>query len=59
MTRFVAVTACPTGVAHTFLAAEALEQAAARAGHPSKVETQGSLGTRNALTTRPSPGRKR
>jgi PTS system fructose-specific IIC component len=50
MTRFVAVTACPTGVAHTFLAAEALEQAAARAGHLIQVETQGSLGTRNALT---------
>ena len=51
MTRFVAVTACPTGVAHTFLAAEALEQAAVRAGHLIQVETQGSLGTRNALTT--------
>jgi len=50
MSRIVAVTACPTGVAHTLLAAEALEQSAARAGHTIKVETQGSLGTRNGLS---------
>ncbi len=50
MARIVAVTACPTGIAHTFMAAEALEQAAARLGHTIRVETQGSVGTRNALS---------
>jgi PTS system fructose-specific IIC component len=42
----VAVTACPTGIAHTYMAAEALEAAAARAGVPIAVETQGSAGSR-------------
>lgn len=42
--RIVAVTACPTGIAHTYMAAEALEQAAAEAGDEIKVETQGSAG---------------
>jgi len=41
----VAVTACPTGIAHTYMAAEALEAAAERAGVDIKVETQGSAGT--------------
>jgi PTS system fructose-specific IIC component len=40
--KFVAVTSCPTGIAHTFMAAEALEQAAKSAGHEIKVETQGA-----------------
>jgi PTS system fructose-specific IIC component len=48
--RIVAVTSCPTGVAHTFMAAEALEQGALAAGHRIKVETQGSVGAQNALT---------
>ncbi|WP_017539804.1 PTS fructose transporter subunit IIC [Nocardiopsis halophila] len=43
--RFVAVTSCPTGIAHTYMAAEALEQAAARAGHEIRVETQGAAGS--------------
>ncbi|MDA2813412.1 fructose-specific PTS transporter subunit EIIC [Nocardiopsis sp. RSe5-2] len=43
--RFVAVTSCPTGIAHTYMAAEALEQAAARAGHEIQVETQGAAGS--------------
>lgn len=43
--RLVAVTACPTGIAHTYMAAEALEQAAADAGHEIQVETQGSAGS--------------
>ncbi|APU15366.1 PTS fructose transporter subunit IIC [Actinoalloteichus fjordicus] len=43
--RFVAVTACPTGIAHTYMAAEALEQAAQAAGHQIQVETQGSAGS--------------
>ncbi|ABL82686.1 MULTISPECIES: fructose-specific PTS transporter subunit EIIC [unclassified Nocardioides] len=42
--RLVAVTACPTGIAHTYMAAEALEAAAARAGVDLQVETQGSAG---------------
>lgn len=42
--KFVAVTACPTGIAHTYMAAESLEQAAAAAGHEIHVETQGSAG---------------
>jgi PTS system fructose-specific IIC component len=40
--KLVAVTSCPTGIAHTFMAAEALEQAAREAGHEIKVETQGA-----------------
>jgi PTS system fructose-specific IIC component len=42
--RLVAVTACPTGIAHTYMAAEALEAAAERAGVDIAVETQGSAG---------------
>ncbi|WP_449429799.1 PTS fructose-like transporter subunit IIB [Pseudomonas putida] len=48
--RIVAVTACPTGVAHTFMAAEALQQAAQQLGHSFSVETQGSVGARNPLS---------
>jgi len=48
--RLVAVTACPTGVAHTFMAAEALQQAARALGYPLTVETQGSVGARNPLS---------
>ena len=47
--RIVAVTACPTGVAHTFMAAEALQQAARRLNYELQVETQGSVGARNPL----------
>ncbi|RGE22472.1 fructose-specific PTS transporter subunit EIIC [Leucobacter sp. wl10] len=43
--RFVAVTSCPTGIAHTYMAAEALENAAEAAGHTISVETQGSAGS--------------
>ena len=42
--RLVAVTACPTGIAHTYMAAEAIEEAARAAGHEIKVETQGAAG---------------
>nr|MDQ4008104.1 fructose PTS transporter subunit IIB [Actinomycetota bacterium] len=42
--RLVAVTSCPTGIAHTFMAAEALENAAREAGHDIAVETQGAGG---------------
>ncbi|ENU92010.1 hypothetical protein F971_03103 [Acinetobacter vivianii] len=48
--NFVAVTACPTGVAHTFMAAEALQQGAAKLGYRIQVETQGSVGAKNILT---------
>ncbi|MDR0209074.1 MAG: fructose-specific PTS transporter subunit EIIC [Pseudomonas putida] len=48
--RLVAVTACPTGVAHTFMAAEALQQAAKDLGYLLTVETQGSVGARNPLS---------
>jgi len=49
--RIVAVTSCPTGVAHTFMAAEALEQGGLALGYQVKVETQGSVGAQNALTS--------
>jgi PTS system fructose-specific IIC component len=48
--RIVAITACPTGVAHTFMAAEALQQAAKRLDYELQVETQGSVGARNPLS---------
>lgn len=48
--KIVAVTACPTGVAHTFMAAEALQQAAQQMGLQLSVETQGSVGARNPLS---------
>ncbi|MGX9961716.1 PTS fructose transporter subunit IIC [Roseomonas sp. F4] len=48
--RIVAITSCPTGIAHTFMAAEGLEQAAKALGHSIRVETQGSVGAQNALT---------
>ncbi len=44
------MTACPTGVAHTFMAAEALQQSAKRLGYDLQVETQGSVGARNPLS---------
>lgn len=48
--RIVAVTACPTGVAHTFMAAEAIESEAKKRGWWVKVETRGSVGAGNAIT---------
>ncbi|WCP70064.1 PTS fructose transporter subunit IIBC [Vibrio tubiashii] len=48
--KIVAITACPTGVAHTFMAAEALEEEGKRRGHQIKVETRGSVGAKNQLT---------
>lgn len=47
--RIVAVTACPTGVAHTFMAAEAIESEAKKRGWWVKVETRGSVGAGNAI----------
>ncbi len=48
--RLVAVTACPTGVAHTYMAAESIEGEAKKRGWWVKVETRGSVGTGNAIT---------
>ena len=48
--RLVGITSCPTGIAHTFMAAEALQKAAKALGHTIKVETQGSVGAKNQLT---------
>lgn len=50
MAKIVAVTSCPTGIAHTFMAAEALQAGAKALGHTIKVETQGSVGAQNTLT---------
>jgi fructose-specific phosphotransferase system IIB component len=47
--KLVGITSCPSGVAHTYMAAEALEQAAKKAGASIKVETQGSSGVENEL----------
>ena len=46
----VGVTSCPTGIAHTFMAAEALRKAATQLGYEVKIETQGSVGAKNQLT---------
>ncbi len=48
--NIVAVTACPTGIAHTYMAAEQLEKTARKLGHSIKVETQGAMGVENELT---------
>lgn len=48
--KIVAVCACPMGLAHTFMAAEALETAAKELGYEVKVETQGADGIQNELT---------
>ena len=48
--QILAVTACPTGIAHTYMAAEALEKAAEKMGVTIKVETDGSGGAKNVLT---------
>lgn len=47
--KIVAVTACPTGIAHTYMAAEQLEKTAKALGHQIKVETQGAMGIENEL----------
>jgi fructose-specific phosphotransferase system IIB component len=46
----VAVTACPTGIAHTYMAAEQLEKTGKKMGIQVKVETQGAMGIENELT---------
>ncbi len=54
----VAITACPTGIAHTYMAAEALEAKAKEMGLRIKVETQGSAGAKNVLTAEDVAGCK-
>jgi fructose-specific phosphotransferase system IIB component len=48
--NIVAVTACPTGIAHTYMAAERLEKAGRKLGFSIKVETQGAMGIENELS---------
>ena len=48
--NIIGATACPSGVAHTYIAAEALEKAFKNAGHNVNIETQGSIGIENELT---------
>lgn len=48
--KIVAVTSCPTGIAHTYMAAEQLEKTGRSLGHEIKVETQGAMGIENRLT---------
>lgn len=48
--KILAVTSCPTGIAHTYMAAEGLEKAATKAGCTIKIETRGSGGAKNVLT---------
>src|SRR5204863_101432 len=48
--KIVAITSCPTGIAHTFMAAEGLQEGARQLGYDIHVETQGSVGAGNPLT---------
>ena len=50
MKKIIAVTSCPTGIAHTLMAAEALKKVATSLGHQIKVETQGSAGKKGVFT---------
>jgi fructose-specific phosphotransferase system IIB component len=54
--NIVAVTACPTGIAHTYMAAEQLEKTAKKLGHTIKVETQGAMGIENELSQKEIDG---
>lgn len=48
--KILAITACPTGIAHTYMAAENLERTGKKLGHEIKVETQGAMGIENELS---------
>jgi fructose-specific phosphotransferase system IIB component len=48
--KIIALTACPTGIAHTYMAAEQLDKTAKALGHQIKVETQGAMGIENELS---------
>lgn len=49
--KILAITSCPSGVAHTYMAAESLENTFSKAGHEIKVETQGLIGVENEITS--------
>lgn len=48
--KIIGVTSCSTGIAHTYMAAEAIKKAAKKLGYKAKVETQGSIGIENKLS---------
>ena len=48
--KIIALTACPTGIAHTYMAAEQLDKTAKALGHQIKIETQGAMGIENELS---------
>lgn len=48
--KIVGITACTAGIAHTYIVAEKIQNAAVEAGHQCKIETQGTIGVQNALT---------
>ena len=54
--KILAITACPTGIAHTYMAAECLERTGLALGHTIKVETQGAMGVENRITERDLEG---
>lgn len=50
MKKIIGITACPAGIAHTYMAAESIEQAAKKLGYDVKMETNGASGVENELT---------
>jgi PTS system fructose-specific IIB component len=50
--KIAAITACPTGIAHTYMAADTLNKAAPKLGMSIKIETQGAMGIENPLSAR-------
>lgn len=48
--KIIGITACPTGIAHTYMAQEAIETAGRKRGHVIKMETQGAMGAENEIT---------
>lgn len=50
--KIVGITACPTGIAHTYMAQAGLEKECKKRGFTAKIETQGSMGSENELTER-------
>jgi fructose-specific phosphotransferase system IIB component len=50
--KYVALTSCPTGIAHTYMAAEQLIKTGKKLGHEVKVETQGAMGIEDELTAK-------
>lgn len=50
--KIIGVTSCSTGIAHTYMAAEAMKKAAKKLGYKAKIETQGSIGIENKLSSK-------